>query len=830
MWYLCIFSSWDSVRVSSRFFVLVVVFSLQFFATASAREPVKIGVMKFVAITDMDPKTIETMSNMLVEEIGGLGNVRVIGEAELRSMISLERQKQLAECEWKCPAAAIGRKLPVRWVVAGQVGRFGNLYLLNLKLYDMRAADVPSRVVRKIKGGDSKLLKAIPDATRKLFKKAAHRLQLVQTVTIASRRLQLLEESPSAVSVYTREDIRSSGATDLADFLRRVPGFDIYRMKPSWPLVGARAMTGMPNNLVLPIIDGREALYEFTGFTMWNALTIDIEEVERVEVIRGPGSALYGANAFAGVISITTVSHQAENRGDVFLTAGDVGQHRLFGRIRDTIDLGEGILSYGAGLGFEEKASPSDIRDYVLGNAIRSHGYLSYKNGGEMTLSLSAGVTHCDGLFFHNVGDWRFTDGLYFWSMAQGDFALGSQTQLKLQVYHSRMGTELFYRTRLSAYNIWIADTPDNNVLSHNLDGKIQLDWQIVGNLVFIAGANIRYTTVDWEKIFLSPYNEVRGASFVQFQWRPLEELQLTGGLRLDLNTLTDTALSPRIVAVFLPWKRHSFRLGYGLAFRKPSAYETKCHVVIENFNPATPEIVEKAKTQIGNENLMNEKVHSFEAGWRANFFDDRLRASIDLFFNLYRDNISFVIDIPYHLGLPDILNSTVSFENQGVGMNAVGGEAELSWQVHDNWSLWCNFGLRHVTDEDTGERMPSEPTFRMNLGGRYAPEAGLSADVALHYVSAYKMPLIDPESVLDNPELIRLGEELLMVGRLGYRLTMGEDKMLEVGLNVVTPLGSHFREYPGAPIPQWNRLRHMSDWGGEVLTRLVSLYLRGSI
>ncbi len=824
------FPSWGPVVLNSRLLVLVVVFSMQLLASARAREPVKIGVMECVAVEGVEQETIEIITGMLVREIGSLGNVRVIGEAELRSMISLERQKQLAECEWKCPAAALGRKLPVRWVVAGQVGRFGDLYLLNLKLYDMRAADVPGRVIRKIKGGQTELLEAIPGATRKLFGMAAQRLQLVPTVTVASRRLQLLEESPSAVSVYTREDIRSSGATDLADFLRRVPGFDIYRMKPSWPLVGTRAMTGMPNNLVLPIIDGREALMEIAGFTFWSALTIDIEEVERVEVIRGPGSALYGANAFAGVVSITTVSHQAESRGDVLLRAGEVGQHRLFGRIRDTVDLGEGTLSYGAGLGFEEKASPSDIRDYVLGKTVKSHGYLSYQTGNLTEISLHAGVATGSGIFFHNLGDWRESDSLFYWLMVKGGYAFSSNARLASQIYYSRLSSDQFYRSRVSAYNIWLADLPDNSPITHSLDCKLQLDWQIMDNFVFTSGANIRYTAVDWEKIFLAPYDEVRGAALVNVQWRPWYEVQLTGGVRLDLNTLTDTAVSPRIVAIFLPRKKHSFRLGYSLAFRKPSAYETKCHGVIEDFNPATPEIVEQVRTQVGNDDLRNEKVHSFEAGWRANFFDDRLRTSVDLFFNLYRDTIGFVIDIPYRMGLPDITNSIFRFENNDVGMNAVGGEAELSWEIHDDLSLWCNFGLRHVVDEDTGERMPSEPTFRLNLGGRYAPEAGLTADVALHYVSAYKMPLIDPESVLDNPELVSLGEELLMVGRLGYRTSVGEDKILEVGLNVVTPLGSPFREYPGAPIPSWHRLRHMSDWGGEVLTRLVSLYLRGSI
>jgi outer membrane receptor protein involved in Fe transport len=788
---------------------------------------VTIGVMEIKGV-GIEQEKVDVIADIIAELISKLGDVRVVSKADIQSMLNLEKQKRLAGCDDKECFAEVAGALGMPWMVTGNIGRFGESFVINLKLIDVRNAHVVGRTTRKVSGDEEDLLDALPDATRELLETAVSRLPVVPTVTVASRKIQLLEESPSAVSVYTREDLRSSGATDLADFLRRVPGLDIYRLKPGWPLVGARAFTSMSNNLILPVIDGREALVEFTGFTIWSGLSIDIEEVERLELIRGPGSALYGANAFAGVVSITTVSSQPASQSDVYLRAGEVGQHRLFGRVRDKLELKPGILSYGVGIGFEEKRSPSDTRNRAIKN-FRSHGYLSYRTDDDTEVSLHGGFTRGEGSFFHNMGDWRQSDSLEYWLMLKGIFAFGANIELHSQIYYSRMSTDQFFRTQLSAYDIWIADFPDNHPLSHNLDGKLQLDWQILDNLLFISGVNLRYTTLDWDKILLAPYDEARGAIFTQVQWRPWEELQITGGLRLDLNTLTDSALSPRIAAIFLPWKSHSFRLSYGLAFRKPSAYETKAHVEIEDYNPATPEIVEVARTQIGNEQLRNEKVHSFEAGWRASFLDNRLRASVDLFVNLYRDTINFVIDIPYSMGLPDIPNSTFRFENLGAEANAFGGEAEIGWRVHDDVHLWYNFGVRHVVNKDTGERMPGEPVFRTNIGGRYTPESGLTADIALHYVTEYEMPLIDPGNVFDNPKSVVLGNELLLVGRVGYRFTVGEYQTLEAGLNIVTPLGNPFREYPGAPILQWHRLKYSSDFAGEVLTRLVSLYLHCS-
>jgi len=157
--------------------------------------------------------------------------------------------------------------------------------------------------------------------------------------------------SPSAITVLGREDIRSSGATSITDLLRRIPGFDIYELKVSNPLVGARALTEDTNNLVLLLIDGREAMIEVVGFAYWAGLTISLAEVERIEVIRGPGSTLYGANAFAAVISITTVREKIEPGADLLISVGQEGHEETFARARGHLVLSPGVLSYSAGIG-----------------------------------------------------------------------------------------------------------------------------------------------------------------------------------------------------------------------------------------------------------------------------------------------------------------------------------------------------------------------------------------------------------------------------------------------------------------------------------------------
>jgi len=651
--------------------------------------------------------------------------------------------------------------------------------------------------------------------------------ELLDVVFAASKHKQSIIWSPSAITVFTREDIRSSGATTLTDLLRRVPGFDVYELKPSYPLVGARALTDDSNNLVLMIVDGREDLVELSGFPLWASLTFDLEEIERVEVIRGPGSTLYGANAFSAVVNVTTIGGPSKNDADVILSAGDEGQNRLFGRYRDSFALGGGTLDFGAGLGTSARRSASDRSCDIIRTDFRTNGFVRYSHGERFNVSVHGGVMEGTGNIFMHAGELRAEYVLNHWVMGKAESALGEKLRLKAQLYHSRYYGEFQARAKLSAYGVWLSDVPDLHMDTNSMDGQVQLDFQVSDRLMLMAGGNLRYTTLGSAQLLLRDDDELRGAGFVHVQYSPLDVLQLTGGLRLDLNTDTEAALSPRAVAVFRPWPQQAFRLGYALAFRKPSFFESRVHMRIENA--AFPEIFDTFKEKFGNEDLVNEIVHSVEAGWRAHLLGDRLLLSVDLFYNVYLNTICFDVEIPTRMGFPDVANADLMYENTTDTLNSLGGEAEIVWRPAEKASLWGNLSLRWVRNADTGDRMPSEPVLRANLGGRILLQSGLLFDLALHYVSEYKFPLVDPVDTLSPHELMPLGNEFLLIGRLGYRTALTGLDSLEAGLTIRAPLGRPFREYAGVPIALPGLDGSISDFGGELLVRLVSFYLRAS-
>jgi iron complex outermembrane receptor protein len=646
-------------------------------------------------------------------------------------------------------------------------------------------------------------------------------------VKSVSKHRQSIFWSASAVNVITKEEIRSSGANSISDILRRIPGFDVYEMKPSFPLVGARALTEDTNNLILLLVDGREALIELAGFPIWSALTIDVDEVERIEVIRGPGSTLYGANAFAGVVSITTVADRHTTGGEVSLAAGNQGEHRLFGRVRGTWELGGGTLDLHLGAGTGGRLSPSDKHDEIIQADLRSHGYLRYRLGRRLDASLQAGILVGAGPLYLLVGDFHVNDVLNHWVMGKAEVSLSKNVSLKAQLYHIRFLGSFHYRSIFKAYGVWLANVPDFTMDTPTLDGQVQVDVQISDRLLLTGGGNIRYTTLESDMVIPPELSELRGAGFVHAQWHPWGPVQLTGGLRLDLNSETEMALSPRAVVVYRPWPDQSFRLGYSLAFRKPSFVERQMHFKIEEA--AFQEVVDKLKESVGNEALVNEKVHSVEAGWLGRFLDEELLVSLDLFYNVYVDMIYFKNEMAVNqFGAPDIANSTFQFRNRKTDIHAVGGEAQVAWSPAPAWTLWGNLGLRRVTYEDGGH-LSSEPALRVNLGCRYNSDAGPRVDLAIHYVSSLVIPFILPEKPFEDPDNVSLGNSVLAVVRLGYRLGTWKSLNTEVGLIARAPIGPDFREFPGIPFTRSQRSVTGSDFGGELLVRLVSLYLRGS-
>jgi iron complex outermembrane receptor protein len=129
-----------------------------------------------------------------------------------------------------------------------------------------------------------------------------------ETVSIASRYEQPISRAASNVYVITDEDIRQSGATDLPTVLRRIPGMEVMQMSGATYNVSVRGDNQASANKLLVLVDGRSIYVDVQGSMFWKAIPVTLPEIKRIEVIKGPASAVYGFNAFDGVVNIITKS------------------------------------------------------------------------------------------------------------------------------------------------------------------------------------------------------------------------------------------------------------------------------------------------------------------------------------------------------------------------------------------------------------------------------------------------------------------------------------------------------------------------------------------
>jgi outer membrane receptor for ferrienterochelin and colicin len=219
-------------------------------------------------------------------------------------------------------------------------------------------------------------------------------------IELAARHKQDIGMSPSAVTVLTRKDIEATGASSVTDLLRLVPGMEVIITTAAFTGLISRLYWINENWAYLALVDGRDATIELIGTPYWEIQPILLEDIERIEIIRGPGSALYGANALAGVISITTRSVTDETSAWARVGGGELGRLRTGGRASTTV----GDWAFSLSGGIETRDSFSD----TLAQGIRvymARAVVEYSLTESQRLRLEMGLSQGEGPLATGLGD-----------------------------------------------------------------------------------------------------------------------------------------------------------------------------------------------------------------------------------------------------------------------------------------------------------------------------------------------------------------------------------------------------------------------------------------
>jgi iron complex outermembrane receptor protein len=441
--------------------------------------------------------------------------------------------------------------------------------------------------------------------------------------------------------------------------------------------ISARLYWTYENNLYLVLVDGREVNLELAGQAFWEIQPISLQDIERIEVIRGAGSSLYGANAVAGVVSITTRTVPEKTSGYVHLLGGQSGT--LMTAAQASTRLGDFGLSVSGGTDTGRKfVDPAEVSKDL--RKFRAVG--EYRWSESDRLLLDFGLSGGTGPISTAVGS---IETEYAYRTAR--LAYESE-KLRGQMYWTQAVIDISLDVPMEFRGVRLAYMVPATIDGHTVDGEVQWTlptfWE---PLLIIAGGGGRASFLSSDEMLdgdtyadiSSPdyhepglnHWEFRASAFVHGELTPADWVTTTFGARFDYNTVTEVFLSPRLAAVFKPASGQFIRMGVARAFRKPAFMETHAHLQAycppdsPLAGPACDNFQEFMSRVVGNDQLGNEVLTSIEVGYLGQYLGNRLSVAVDMYYNLYDNTIETVSDITTdEQGLPDLGTSSLKYEN----------------------------------------------------------------------------------------------------------------------------------------------------------------------
>jgi iron complex outermembrane receptor protein len=428
-------------------------------------------------------------------------------------------------------------------------------------------------------------------------------------VSAASRAPERIVEAPAAVSVVEPQVLQNTSITGQAPLaLQTAPGVDVVQSGVNDFNVNARGFNSTLNRRMLVLQDGRDLAIAFLGAQEWNGMVQPLEDIGRLEVVRGPGSALYGANAFSGVINIVTPDAREVAGTKLTLAGGELETFR--GDFRQAGVFGGDRFGYRLNLGYNRSDTYSRSRTLFDGTSLQKE----YAPATDEPVGLTREATPLNGQGTDPVtgaplGDRDPLQNVY--GSARLDYYLNNGSVLSADGGAARVQNEVFVtgigrvqvleaikpyaRVALAAdrYNLfafWNSRTSIDPQIALSTGAKLeersdifhvegQQNWNFLqerGRVVY--GASYRNTRVNTSGTLMSPADDDRSddyySAYGQVEYKLFPQLRVVGAARVDDGSLFETQFSPKGALVFSPNESHSFRFSVNRAFQTPNYSE----------------------------------------------------------------------------------------------------------------------------------------------------------------------------------------------------------------------------------------------------------------
>jgi len=547
-------------------------------------------------------------------------------------------------------------------------------------------------------------------------------------VTSVSRTEQKLSRTASAVFVITQGDIARSGATNIPDLLRMVPGLDVAQIDGSTWAISARGFNQQSSDKLLVLIDGRTVYSPIYSGVFWDAQGVPLENIDRIEVIRGPGASVWGANAVNGVISIIT--KRAEQTQGGLVTGGGGTNEQGFGTVRYGAKLSDDgayrISSNYSDHNHLEDLSGQSGQDAwnVLRADIRADEQFTAKDS--LTLGI-AGYSGGEGERVptatsisppvNQVLDLR--QQFSGWSIQSGwDHTFSPSSDTSLKIYFDR--TNRYDATYGFAVNIFDIDFQHHLKWGDRQDIVWGLDYRGIADTMQ-ASLRVSFIPADQtDNVF---------SSFVQdtISIRP-EKLYLTLGTRLE-HGFTGFTFEPSVRIAWVANEHATVWSSFSVAERTPSFADVS--VRFTQYVTPGPGGLPLLVTAVGNPNEENENLYATELGYRWEF-GSHFSLDLTTFFNYYdqlrtSEPMTPFLELnpsPPHLVYPLVFANLESGETHGA-------EAAINWKVSNWWTLSSGYAFLalHLHPEATSQDFLTGPGTE---GGSPAHQAQIRSQLQL--------------------------------------------------------------------------------------------------
>lgn len=556
-----------------------------------------------------------------------------------------------------------------------------------------------------------------------------------EVITVAKKR-QEIGNVAAAVHVVSAEDIARTGVTTLPDALRLVPGVQVAALGNNRWAVSVRGSNGRFANKLLVMVDGRTVYSPLFSGTFWEALDIPLAEVDRIEVIRGPGASIWGANAVNGIVNIITKWSRATQGSELRVTTGNVDRGLVYARHGGALEGGHYRVSYQG-----RSREDSSITPTGQGG---DDTWLNHRIGFRMErFTDDWGELQVMGDVYRNKSKdyWYVPDSTAPGLLRPNPFTQ-RDTGASLSFSLNQVKSE---RTERSIQGSWqyfkqTGDVLDETRHTFDLEGQYFYRW---GNHDLVIGGGLRFND-QWIEansgLFVINHPHRRYglvSAFIHDDFALVPDTwTLTTGLKFEHHTLTGNEWLPNIR---LAWQLAPKHLVWGAvseATRTPAAIETDTSHYPFVLNQ-TPAVIARVN---GAESLRTERMRSYEVGYRGQP-DPTVHLDATAYYMKYRNLRTLVPQAGLSFEPPWLVQDVdMSFSADG---RVAGVELALDWQPSVHWRHRFAYTRTQpnavntgnaVVDENTAAYLARVPQEQFSVHSTWKPLSGHALDIIVRH------------------------------------------------------------------------------------------------